>query len=99
MLIKFNKQVTAVSSAISFNTDVFRGICHRIFVEPATATTTYDITITDENGVVIYSDDGLKGKINDSTPQSMSGIYTVAIATASADELFTFQFEVEQMVL
>lgn len=97
MIVKYNKSATASSGAISFNTEDLRGICYRIFVKPATSTTTYNITITDDNSLVIYSKNGVRGTLNDTTIQTLRGIYTVAVAAASVDEAFTFQLEYDEI--
>lgn len=97
MIVKYNKTETAVGNAISFNTDDLRGVCYRIFIQPATSTTTYNVTFTDDNGLVVYRKNGLRGTLNDNTSQPLKGIYTVAVANASVNELFTFQIEYEEI--
>ena len=96
MIVKYYYSATAVAESISFNTDDLRGICYRVFVKPATETTTYNITLTDDNGLVVYSQRGIKGTLNDTTIQTLKGLYTVAVANASANELFKFQIEYEE---
>lgn len=97
MIFKYQQTVTAVAGAISFNTDDLRGICYRIFVKPATSTTTYDITFTDDNSLIVYSKKGQRGTLNDTTTQTLKGIYTVAIANASVNESFKFQIEYDEI--
>ncbi len=97
MIIKYQNSVTAAAGVISFNTLDLRGICYRIFVKPATITTTYDITLTDDNSLVIYSKKGIRGTLNDTTVQTFRGIYTVDVTNISANELFKFQIEYDEV--
>jgi len=97
MIVKYKKTETASGSAISFNTDDLRGVCYRIFVKPTTSSTTYDITITDDNSLIIYSKKGIRGTLNDTTIQTIKGIHTVACANVSKNEAFKFQIEYEEM--
>jgi len=98
MIVKYNKTATAASGSISFNTDDIRGICYRIFIKPATASTTYNLTsITDDNGLIIFSKKGIRGTLNVTTPQTLKGIYTIAVDNASKDELFTVQIELQEI--
>ena len=96
MIVKYSKQQTAVAGSISFNSDDLRGICYRIYVSPATSTTTYDVTITDDNSAVIYSKKGLRGTLNDLSTQTLKGIHTIAVNNASVNEQFTFQIEYQE---
>mgnify|MGYP001583976723 CR=1 FL=1 len=98
MIVKYNKVVTAVSGSISFNTNDLRGVCYRVFIKPATSTTTYDITFTDDNTLIIYSKKGVRGTLNDISTQTLKGIHTVAVTNASVDEQFTFQIEYQEDV-
>lgn len=98
MIVKYHKEETASGGAISFNTDDLRGVVYRTFVKPLTSTTTYDLTITDDNGLIIYSKNGLRGTLNDLTQYTVKGIYTVAVANASPNELFEFQIEYEEIM-
>jgi len=98
MIVKYYKEATAVVGAISFNTDDLRGKCERIFCQPASASTTYDISLTDDNGLVIYSQKGIRGTLNDISGQLLKGIYTVSIINISKDELFKFQMEYEEKI-
>ena len=97
MINKHSTSATASGGAISFNTQDIRGICYRVFIKPATETTTYDVTFTDDNSLVVYSQKGARGTLNDVTTQTLRGIYTVAIANASVNELFKFQIEYDEV--
>lgn len=96
VIVKYFKQATAVAGTISFNTDDLRGQVHRIFVKPATSSTSYDIEITDDNSLPVYSQKGIIGNLNDISIQLFKGIYTVVISNISANELFKFQVEFEE---
>lgn len=97
MIFKYKKTSTASGGSINFNTDDLRGICYRIFVKPATLATTYDITFTDDNTLVVYSKKGIRGILNDISMQTLKGIYTVDVSNSSANELFTFQIEYDEI--
>jgi hypothetical protein len=61
----------------------------RIYVNPATASTEYDITITDKNSAVVYSQTDVVGKFIDYPQEFVTGNITFALANASADEAFS----------
>ena len=84
-------EVTAVAGAASTNITVNNAICHQIFVSPATATTTYDVTLTDIYNNVVYTREDVRGELNDVDTGLLSyGNFTLSIQNASADEDFTY---------
>jgi len=98
MIVKYHKEETASGGAISFNTDDIRGVVYRILVKPLTSTITYDLTITDDNSLVVYGKNGIRGTLNDLTQHTLKGIHTVAVANTSVNELFEFQIEYEEIM-
>ena len=85
---------TASSGTWSFNTDRISGAdLRQIVVVATTATTTFDLSITDDKDNVVLDIDGITGSYG-SDPDDllylpMRGVYTVAVANASVDEAFT----------
>jgi len=98
VIVKYYKEATAVANAISFNTLDLRGLCYRIYIEPATSTTTYNFIMTDDNGLEVYKKRGLKGTKIDIDLHTLKGIYTVSISNISKNELFKVQIEYEEIV-
>lgn len=89
-LIPIEISQTASSGAWSFNTDRITGAdLRQIILNPATDTTTYNFTITDDYSNIVYSDEGITGWYGPLLYLPMRGVYTIAVDTASADELFT----------
>lgn len=64
-----------------------------IFVKPATGTTTFDITITDQDGLIILTREDITGELNEQVQVLSDGNFTMGIANASADELFTYKIK------
>lgn len=96
MMVKYYKEATSSAGTATFNTDDLRGGCGRIFVKPPAETVTYDIKLTDDNNLDVYSAKGLRGTLNDISSQTLKGIYTVTISNISVDGLFKFQIEYEE---
>ena len=88
---------TASSGAWSFNTTKFSaGDLRQIILDPTTATTTYNLTITDEKSNVAWVKEAITGYYNELLYLPLRGIYTVAVDTSSADEVFTGRLMVEE---
>ena len=62
-------------------------MCKQVVVNPTTSTTRFDVTITDEDDVTVRSFTDVVC-VNDLTEWPAYGIYTVAISSATADEVF-----------
>ena len=88
-LYKYNPSATTVSGEWSGNTLPTVGMCSQVYIKSTTATTTFNVTITDRDDIVVRQFTNVKGLVNDLTPFPVQGIYTVAISSASADEIFT----------
>ena len=86
---RYVKQPTA--GAVSWNTySDLRGHTEQLCVNPSVATTTYDLSMTNDNGDTIYSHKGLKGTFVDDAKIGIFGIHTIAINNASSsNESFT----------
>lgn len=87
---KFKPSATTVSGEWSANTEKIIGdMGQQIYAKAATSTTTFDVVVTNSDDVEVRKFTNLTGVVNDLTPFPMSGIHTVAIENASADEAFT----------
>jgi hypothetical protein len=95
-LYKFYKEATSLVGSLSFNTDDIRGQCNRIFVKPPSDSVSFDIVITNDNGLDIYSRQGITGVLNDVSNQPMKGIHTVSFTNISTDGLFKTEFSWEE---
>jgi len=90
MLVYWYKPNATTSSGVwSGNTLKIDGaLCRQVYLKPATAATIFDFTITDEDDIVVKSYVGVTKEINDLNPFIVEGVYTLAIAGATADEAF-----------
>lgn len=82
---------TAVSGKWSVNTVKFASaVLKQIVVEAASSTTTFGFTLTDEKNLTVYTTDTkATGKLREEVNIPLKGIYTMAVADASADNAFT----------
>jgi len=89
---------TASSGTWSVNTGKFdAAILKQIIVEAATATTTFDFTITDEDNNTVYTTETkATGKLREEVMIPLKGIHTLAVANASADEAFTGKIKTQE---
>ena len=85
---RIEKSFTPSSGAWSANTLKLRGIIKHIWIKPASADTTFDFSMTDDGNrkVVEYLTE--EGLLDDRCSIPAQGVYTMAIANASADEPF-----------
>ena len=71
------------SASTTFNT---HGLCHQILVKPTTASTQYDLSLTDSSSLVVFKRTSKVGTLNELITLPLSGNYTVAIDNATVDE-------------
>jgi len=64
-------------------------LLRQILIQADTDSTVFDVDIIDDCDRVIRVWEDVEGVINDLTPTPASGIYTVRITNATADEGFT----------
>lgn len=97
MLIHQEKiQLTTSSGSASINSDNIRGICHHIIVKPTTSNTQYNITITNSDSIIIYERTSEIGLLSELLTLPIRGIYTIAISSATNDELFNIQLIIQE---
>jgi hypothetical protein len=83
---------TASAGALSVNTRTLSGsLLRNILVKPATETTVYDLTITNDRSIIMFELLSETGTLSQEVALPVRGVYTVAIANATADEAFTIQ--------
>ena len=98
MICKRTFTKTCVARTISWNTDDYVGKIYHIIVKPATSSTTYNFTMTGDNSVALYEENGKMGTFKDNTQNGVDGIYTCLIANSSkTDEVFTIEIFYEEI--
>jgi len=89
--------LTPSSGVASTNTNsLLVGILREVLASPATASTTYDLTITSPEGLIIYQITSQAGDLADEVVLPMRGIHTVALANATVDEAFNINLVVDE---
>ena len=82
-------QITAATGTVSKT--IFTGggnVCYEIYVEAATSTTTFDVTLTDKFGFVTFERFDNTGKLSEMLQKLAYGNWTLTITNASVDEAF-----------
>lgn len=89
---------TAVSGAWSENTPKFDNVIIRqIIVKAATATTTFNFSITDyKNNVIYQTETKATGTLRVEIRIPTKGICTLAVSGSSADEAFTGKISIQE---
>lgn len=91
MLIQEESGTITTASGTAFATiQILRGQMTQVVITPATATTEYDFTITNNLGFVVVDRDDVTGSYNESFVVPMKEPCTLTITNASADEAFTY---------
>ena len=97
MLIHPEKlSLTTSSGSASGNTQKIIGIVRQILISPATANTSYTMTITNPSGIEVYERTAETGEASELTAIPVTGIYTVALSDATNDELFEIELLIEE---
>ena len=85
------------SGALSTNTvAALQGIAREIIISPATSTTVYNLTITNNNSLDVFISNSITGDLIEEVALPLRGVYTVAISSATADEAFSMAIIVEE---
>ena len=88
---------TTASGALSVNTkEALMGVCREIIVTPATLSTVYNLAITDANSQRVFYSASITGIFAEEVALPFRGIYTVAISSATRDEIFKISLVVEE---
>ncbi len=92
-----NMSGSTLSGALSINTvAALQGIAREIIISPATSTTQYNLVITNDNSLTVFKSISITGDFIEEVALPFRGIYTVAISSATADEVFTMAIIVEE---
>lgn len=98
MISRERVSLTASSGSVSQTLRDLRGRVGLIFCKAATATTTFDLTITDDQSDVMFTREGNVGELNEIGGFLLKGICTLDITNSSvAAETFTFKVMVEEL--
>lgn len=89
---------TPSGGTVNWNTDDMRGVMFMISIAPATSTTTYDFTLTDDESIIVYSKKGLKGTFNETTQLGLYGVYTAQISNVSVNEAFKVSIRYNELM-
>ena len=88
---------TTSSGALSTNTvAALTGIAREIIISPATSTTQYNLTITNDNSLDMFISESITGDFIEEVALPMRGVYTVTVDQATKDEEFNMAIVLEQ---
>ena len=88
---------TASSGAISTNTvAALQGIAREIIISPATSTTVYNLTITNDKSLTVFKSSSITGDFIEEVALPFRGVYTVAVTNSTKDELFNMAIVLEE---
>ena len=88
---------STASGSLTRTTAKFSGVvCKQLYIKPTTATTTFNVAITDKDADTVYEEVGYQGTLIREVEIPLSGNYTVSITSASADEAFTIFLAVQE---
>ena len=99
MLIHKHKALLySVSGTASENTLKFSGAqLIQVFIESATSTNIFDLSLVDEDGDEVYREDAIEGYFEEhSVYIPLRGVYTIVISDATIDELIEVKLMVEE---
>ena len=98
MAVIYPKQSTATAAAGTFSVTIpaTAGICKQIFVQSTTATTTFDVTLTDIFSLEVVVSTDSTGLYNQLMELPCYGGWTLTISNASVDELFNYLVVVQE---
>ncbi len=96
-IYQYKKTVTLVAGEASFNTIDIRGMMRSLMISPATSTTKWRVTFTNDDSVVVYKKGTVRGSLVDHRPISLFGVYTVAILGGTVDEVVKFTLNYEEL--
>jgi hypothetical protein len=90
--------ITTVSGTYAGNTIALQGYIVGVRCKPATATTQYDLKITDPDGFIVFERKDLKGPLVEDTHRCHTfGINTVTVSNSTADESFLVKLAIESV--
>lgn len=88
---------STVSGTLASNTvAAIQGIAREIIVEPTTGSTQYNLTITNDNSLTVFSSSSITGNFVEEVALPFRGVYTVTISSATRDEAFTIGIFIQE---
>ncbi len=102
MLWQKNRYLITISGgSASFNSDIMRGMIEQIIITPNTSTTTWDFTMTDRDGDIMYQRVSETGTNNDRTAwvpvgRDSSEKFTCTFANVTANEVIKVILKVRE---
>lgn len=94
IIASYKKTDTPVLGVCSWTTPDIHGELKVVRCKFTTATTTFILTISDSDGMVIYLSETETGALAEQVDIPVRGEYTAAISAASVNEAFTIKLEV-----
>lgn len=91
MIVAHPEKYQITTSSGTASKTIFSGggnICYEIYIEANTSTTTFDVTLTDRFGFVVFERYDNTGKLSEMLQKIAYGNWTLTISNASADETF-----------
>ena len=88
--------MTASAGTASVTIPVTDGICRLLRIAPATATTTFDVRITDRFSLNILDDENATGLYNQFVDLPCYGNFTLTVRNASVNEAFTYLVVIQE---
>ena len=91
------KEVTVSSGSWSGNTQKVMGILLHVLVSANTETTTFDFSITDDDGITIKSWTANTDELNEQVYIPLAGVYTLSISNSSkTDESYIVYLGIDE---
>ena len=80
---------STISGELEANTRQFlMGIVRQIVVQPTSGSTTYNLSIVNDNSIEVFYSNSVTGNFSEETALPFRGVYTVTISGATKDEAF-----------
>lgn len=98
-MVIHTEKLSGTASAGTFAVNTISNLCgllRTIIIKPTTATTQYDITITNSDSMDIYSSKSIVGNSSDEVQIPLRGIFTITITNSTADEAFTIHLALQE---
>ena len=87
--------MTTASGSASVNTTDRKGILRQVLISPASASTDYDIKLTNDQSLIIYLRTTETGDLAEEVALPVLGIYTINIDNATKDEVFKVELVIQ----
>jgi len=88
--------LTAVTGSASVSIYCSTGNIKQVFIKPVTTSTTFDVTLTDENSNIVLTRTDEQEELNELVDLPCYATYTLSIANASKDEDFKYIIMIQE---